>query len=63
MIGDGLMDDSTIKREPNAAQRAGASEITGLYVALRDEGMTQQQALYLIGVMLGQSSGMGGGPE
>lgn len=54
-----------MRREPSADQRAAAIELRRLYTALVDEGFTPQQALVMLGTMLGvgMASGTGEGEE
>lgn len=48
-----------MKHEPTADQREAASLIYGVFVALVDEGFTEQQALIIVGQILAANSGGG----
>lgn len=49
----------TAPMEPSAELRSGANQLRQLYVALTNEGFTDQQALTIIGQMLA-ANGTGG---
>lgn len=50
---------TTIKKEPSADLRSLASTIRQMYVALLDEGFTEQQALIIVGQMLSSANAGG----
>jgi hypothetical protein len=45
------------KREPSADLRAAASGLFELYVALTDQGFTEQQALVVLGQVIAANGG------
>lgn len=49
------------RREPSADQRAAAAELRRMYAALVDEGFTGQQALVMLGTMMGVAMASGTG--
>lgn len=47
------------KVEPTAAQRAGAKDLRAMFTAFVDEGFTPQQALVMLGTMMGVAMSSG----
>lgn len=51
--------EGTGVREPKAEQRQAASEMRGMFVALVNEGFSEEQALTIIGISI--TAAFGGG--
>lgn len=49
-----------MKREPSSDLRQAASQLFELFVALIDQGFTEQQALIVVGQVISANSGKDG---